>query len=122
MKYIKSFESINNDEYYHEISSHSEYFDKRKSIVDISQSAIGLIDKHAKAIRNNDILRIERFSFVGMGKIYKFYRVNSEEHIFELKDEWFISRIFTEVNGVYKYRYYLCDQLEGLDRCLSEWI
>lgn len=108
MKYLKSFES-SKERYYWEISYPE--FDKSDDI-DISQEALDIIKKYniiGKVIDTTFGLRTSS--------------LDSKRNIFytpigiisESEDEWFkVSFIF---NGNLKY--YLCDQLEGLEECLK---
>lgn len=108
MKYLKSFES-SKERYYWEISYPE--FDKSDDI-DISQEALDIIKKYniiGKVIDTTFGLRTSS--------------LDSKRNIFytpigiisESEDEWFkVSFVF---NGNLKY--YLCDQLEGLEECLK---
>ncbi len=108
MKYLKSFES-SKERYYWEISYPE--FDKSDDI-DISQEALDIIKKYniiGKVIYTTFGLRTSSLDF----KRNIFYTPSGI--ISESEDEWFkVSFIF---NGNLKY--YLCDQLEGLEECLK---
>ena len=108
MKYLKSFES-SKERYYWEISYPE--FDKSDDI-DISQEALDIIKKYniiGKVIDTTFGLRTSSLDF----KRNIFYTPSGI--ISESEDEWFkVSFIF---NGNLKY--YLCDQLEGLEECLK---
>ena len=121
MKHLKTFES-SDKEYYWEIEQW-EYVQKRDStLVDISKEAINIANK------NQIFGKISELSTIN--KKYSNYFLMRDiksgityGYIVELEDEWFI------VNDIIKF--YLCDQLEGLDKCLhniygstnfSKWI
>lgn len=108
MKYLKSFES-SKERYYWEISYPE--FDKSDDI-DISQEALDIIKKYniiGKVIYTTFGLRTSSLDY----KRNIFYTPIGI--ISESEDEWFkVSFVF---NGNLKY--YLCDQLEGLEECLK---
>lgn len=104
MKHLKTFES--NKEYYHNISS-DDYWNRQYDIIDISTEAYNLIYKsvHGKL---DELTGIKKEAFFISGRNNAF--------ICELKDEW-----FTVASGLgYQRQYYLCDQLEGLSKCLDD--
>ena len=127
MKHLKTFES-SDKEYYWEIEQ-GEYVQKRDStLVDISKEAINIANK------NQIFGKISELSTIN--KKYSNYFLMRDiksgityGYIVELEDEWFI--VSDIITNSHLNKFYLCDQLEGLDKCLhniygstnfSKWI
>ena len=107
MNYLKKFNE-SKKEYYWAVD-HDDVLEKQNNVIDISQEAINIINKFniQGEIRiitgEEDIFHCPMFT----PNNYKI------RYIREYKDEWFIISIAS-----LGLRYYLCDQLEGLERCL----
>ncbi len=114
MKHLKTFES-SDKEYYWEIEQW-EYVQKRDStLVDISKEAINIANK------NQIFGKISELSTIN--KKYSNYFLMRDiksgityGYIVELEDEWFI--VNDIITNSHLNKFYLCDQLEGLDKCL----
>ena len=107
MKYLKTFELLISDkkEYYKEITQRQ--YSKTGYHIAISDKAINIINK------NNIKGKITK-----VGNVTQFYSIeNQRGYIMELEDEWFVIMI----GSINATRYFLCDQLERLDKCLSNF-
>lgn len=104
MKNLKSFNESTNNNFFR-IISEDEFFEMVDRAVSLSEKAIQLIESHDIGgyfePDSSNILR---------------YKLPFKGVISELQDEWFL---INKRHIVY-FRYYLCDQLEGLDKFLSE--
>ena len=104
MKHLKTFESVNN-RFYFKITP-EQYHIEGEKIINISDKAISIIKKYNIP-----------------GHIENVYYVNrSAGFIIELKDEWFIVSFELKKEDEFNSHrtWYLCDQLEGLDKCLDD--
>ena len=109
MRYLKNFESLNINSYYREIYE-SEWCEieatKPNDFCNLSEEALNIVRRY--------------FDDIGAPcyknwKSYCEFLIRSDEfvQVMELKDEWFLF-YYTP------YGFYICDQLEGLNRLLSD--
>lgn len=109
MKYIKKFEALNVDEYYHIYSSEDDIIINSKRIPIIhSKSHSKLIDILKKG--NVEIEIGDNFIVVNKDGI-NYYII---EHI----DEWFVVDMVDDTYGASEL--YLCDQYDGLIKFLND--
>ena len=116
MKYLKTFESTEN-KFYWEINQDDSSKSRVDNIVNISNRSLKLISKYD----------IDGFTSIALGRI-KYYRFNGVEYLLELRDDWFIITLEGESCSCKTLhcghdnieKYYLCDQLEGLEHFLID--
>ena len=90
---------------------HLRLLNATQNVIDISKKNIDLVNKYAKRVSSS------LFVNTTINKHLKFHNRGFSYLIFELKDEWIlISRVGSPCS------YYLCDQLEGLDKFLNDKI
>ena len=125
MKHLKTFESIDN-KFYFKISPYlrSMYLGlipgEREKIVYMSRGSISLINKHNIPGHNS----FHHSNKPGTHKPLRYYTTDTGKigTIVELEDEWFLVEILGNKKDEFdSYKiYYLCDQLEGLDKYLID--
>ncbi len=109
MKYLKTFETINNS-FYKEISDEEwdNFEESYENCVDINNNTLDILNKYSA----NNAINI--YNTIDIPKYCTFKtKINMSIMVIELKDEWFMVSVDDKSN-------YLCDQLEGLDKLLSD--
>lgn len=97
------------DEYYKKVSTNDWYkFALKNATADISDSQ--------KNIISNMILAGELFTALSGNKFLKSKDVN----VFRYVDEWYLVTIYNGTNGIFTKSYYLCDQFDGLLKCIED--
>ncbi len=88
---------------------------EKKLYVDISNSTINVVKRYFDPVVTIRLTnRSMSFDVCEFGKLkFEFYT----DLVYQLEDEWFILAIVD--NG--KTRYYLCDQLDGLEEALIDY-
>ena len=124
MKYVKLFESFS--DFYEEISM-SSFLELYKERIIFSSSEIDIISKISEINGMKFKRPIPMNSSDGL--LMKSTSVRDDSCsitdicIYKLPDEWFIVRLVIDrqyVNGPYIYPWYKCDQIEGLQKLLSD--
>ena len=108
MKYLKKFESLNNS-FYKGISDEEwdNFEESYENCVDINNNTLDILNKYSANT-------INIYGNVDVPKYCTFKtKINMSIMVIELKDEWFMVSVDDKSN-------YLCDQLEGLDKLLSD--
>lgn len=108
MKHLNPF---NNREFYREIEFICE---EDIQMIDISEKATRLVDKYLEYKICLDGFTTKKYLSVN-NMAAQLQKRQLQKHIIELKDEWFL------VNFNNLERYFICDQLQGLEELIKDF-